>query len=29
MIDHLDHLVLTIVDVEACKRFYADEMGIH
>ncbi|WP_025858347.1 VOC family protein [Pseudomonas sp. CHM02] len=28
MIDHLDHIVLTTVDVEACKRFYIDVMGM-
>jgi hypothetical protein len=26
MIDHLNHLVLTIVDVEAGKRFYAMQL---
>ena len=28
MIDHLDHLVLTTVDVEACKDFYVRVMGM-
>lgn len=28
MIDHLDHLVLTTVDEEACTRFYVDVMGM-
>ncbi|HLX03462.1 MAG TPA: VOC family protein, partial [Trinickia sp.] len=26
MIDHLDHLVVTCVDVEATKRFYTEVM---
>lgn len=28
MIDHLDHLVLTTTDVEACKDFYTRIMGM-
>jgi len=28
MIDHLDHLVLTTIDVEACKDFYTRIMGM-
>ncbi|MEJ1163930.1 VOC family protein [Variovorax sp. CCNWLW186] len=28
MIDHLDHLVLTTTDEEACTRFYVDVMGM-
>lgn len=28
MIDHLDHLVLTTVDVNACKDFYSRVMGM-
>jgi catechol 2,3-dioxygenase-like lactoylglutathione lyase family enzyme len=28
MIDHLDHLVLTTTDEEACTRFYIDVMGM-
>ena len=28
MIDHLDHLVLTTADEEACVRFYVDAMGM-
>ncbi|WP_273820637.1 MULTISPECIES: VOC family protein [Pseudomonas] len=28
MIDHLDHLVLTTVDVEACKDFYLRVLGM-
>lgn len=28
MIDHLDHVVLTTVDVEACKDFYVRVMGM-
>ncbi|ATP45108.1 VOC family virulence protein [Pseudomonas putida] len=28
MIDHLDHLVLTTVDVEACKDFYVRVLGM-
>lgn len=28
MIDHLDHLVLTTVDVDACKDFYLRVMGM-
>jgi catechol 2,3-dioxygenase-like lactoylglutathione lyase family enzyme len=28
MIDHLDHLVLTTIDVEACKDFYVRVMGM-
>ncbi|AGU50461.1 glyoxalase-like domain-containing protein [Variovorax paradoxus B4] len=28
MIDHLDHLVLTTADEEACTRFYVDVMGM-
>lgn len=28
MIDHLDHLVLTTADEEACTRFYIDVMGM-
>jgi catechol 2,3-dioxygenase-like lactoylglutathione lyase family enzyme len=28
MIDHLDHLVLTTVDLEACKDFYLRVMGM-
>lgn len=28
MIGHLDHLVLTTVDVEACKHFYTQVMGM-
>lgn len=28
MIDHLDHLVLTTVDVGACKDFYVRVMGM-
>ncbi|MCX2684488.1 VOC family protein [Pseudomonas sp. DCB_AW] len=28
MIDHLDHLVLTTTDVEACKDFYVRVMGM-
>jgi catechol 2,3-dioxygenase-like lactoylglutathione lyase family enzyme len=28
MIDHLDHLVLTTTDEEACTRFYVDAMGM-
>lgn len=29
MIDHLDHVVLTTVDLEACKDFYVRVMGMH
>ena len=29
MIGHLDHLVLTTVDLEACKDFYIRVMGMH
>jgi catechol 2,3-dioxygenase-like lactoylglutathione lyase family enzyme len=28
MIDHLDHLVLTTADEEACVRFYVDALGM-
>lgn len=28
MIDHLDHLVLTTVDVDACKDFYIRVLGM-
>jgi catechol 2,3-dioxygenase-like lactoylglutathione lyase family enzyme len=28
MIDHLDHLVLTTADEEACMRFYVDVLGM-
>ncbi|MEC4022690.1 VOC family protein [Pseudomonas sp. xss_4] len=28
MIDHLDHLVLTTIDVETCKDFYTRIMGM-
>jgi catechol 2,3-dioxygenase-like lactoylglutathione lyase family enzyme len=28
MIDHLDHLVLTTTDEEACTHFYIDVMGM-
>jgi len=28
MIDHLDHLVLTTIDAEACKDFYVRVMGM-
>jgi catechol 2,3-dioxygenase-like lactoylglutathione lyase family enzyme len=28
MIDHLDHLVLTTADEDACVRFYVDVMGM-
>lgn len=28
MIDHLDHLVLTTRDKEACVRFYTDVLGM-
>ncbi len=28
MIDHLDHLVLTTADEEACVRFYVDATGM-
>ena len=28
MIDHLDHLVLTTRDLEACIRFYRDALGM-
>jgi catechol 2,3-dioxygenase-like lactoylglutathione lyase family enzyme len=28
MIDHLDHLVLTTADEEACVRFYVNVMGM-
>ncbi|QQE86562.1 VOC family protein [Pseudomonas putida] len=28
MIDHLDHLVLTTVDVDACKDFYTRVLGM-
>lgn len=28
MIDHLDHLVLTTFDVEACKDFYSRVLGM-
>ena len=28
MIDHLDHLVLTTIDVDACKDFYTRVMGM-
>jgi len=28
MIDHLDHLVLTTADEEACVRFYVDGLGM-
>jgi len=28
MIDHLDHLVLTTADEQACTRFYVDVMGM-
>ncbi|MFA7895679.1 VOC family protein [Pseudomonas putida] len=29
MINHLDHLVLTTIDVEACKDFYTRIMGMN
>lgn len=29
MIDHLDHLVLTTIDVQACKDFYIRVLGMH
>ena len=29
MIDHLDHLVLTTRDKEACVRFYTEVLGMH
>ncbi|PYB87206.1 VOC family protein [Pseudomonas fulva] len=29
MINHLDHLVLTTIDVEACKDFYTRVMGMN
>jgi len=28
MIDHLDHLVLTTIDVDACKDFYTRVLGM-
>ncbi|RQO36872.1 VOC family virulence protein [Variovorax sp. KBW07] len=28
MIDHLDHLVLTTANEEACERFYVDALGM-
>ncbi|CAM3356577.1 VOC family virulence protein [Pseudomonas floridensis] len=28
MIDHLDHLVLTTIDIEACKDFYVRVLGM-
>ncbi len=28
MIDHLDHIVLTTIDLEACKGFYIDVLGM-
>ncbi|SDS70144.1 VOC family protein [Pseudomonas oryzae] len=28
MIDHLDHLVLTTTDVDACTRFYTEVLGM-
>ncbi|MCW8278794.1 VOC family protein [Pseudomonas sp. PCH199] len=28
MIDHIDHLVLTTIDLEACKDFYVRVMGM-
>lgn len=28
MIDHLDHLVLTTIDLDACKDFYLRVMGM-
>nr|WP_314484614.1 VOC family protein [uncultured Pseudomonas sp.] len=28
MIDHLDHLVLTTIDLEACKDFYTRVLGM-
>jgi catechol 2,3-dioxygenase-like lactoylglutathione lyase family enzyme len=28
MIDHLDHLVLTTTDEQACVRFYVDALGM-
>jgi catechol 2,3-dioxygenase-like lactoylglutathione lyase family enzyme len=28
MIDHLDHLVLTTIDVDACKDFYVRVLGM-
>lgn len=28
MIDHLDHLVLTTIDLTACKDFYTRVMGM-
>lgn len=28
MIDHLDHLVLTTANEEACERFYVETMGM-
>ena len=28
MIDHLDHLVLTTADEQACVRFYVDALGM-
>jgi len=28
MIDHLDHLVLTTIDLDACKDFYVRVMGM-
>lgn len=28
MIDHLDHVVLTTIDVEACKDFYTRILGL-
>ena len=28
MIDHLDHIVLTTRDEEACVRFYVDVLGM-
>ncbi|QKZ05563.1 VOC family protein [Pseudomonas eucalypticola] len=28
MIDHLDHLVLTTIDLEACKDFYVRVLGM-
>jgi catechol 2,3-dioxygenase-like lactoylglutathione lyase family enzyme len=29
VIDHLDHLVLTTCDVDACKDFYTRVLGMH
>jgi catechol 2,3-dioxygenase-like lactoylglutathione lyase family enzyme len=28
MIDHLDHIVLTTIDLEACQHFYIDVLGM-